>query len=480
MRFRDIPIGTAIDVGRGFGQSTVGALRHPQRIRRGRGLRVLLLTSGLGTGHSRAAAAIARALREQAPGTRIRIVDFWSLLDISVASALQQTYLHLVTGHPDLYQRLYQLDQHSWRNILENGQALPELLHELGALIAPLADPKNGAGERHWLDRLLFRQLATLLARPNEDETAFRELRQQAVVHQSWALLAKRLSRRIARFAPDAVIATQVNMAALAAHLKARRRFQAPLIGIVTDYGVHNFWLQRQVDLHCVADESMTQQFNGAAAASRVEVTGIPLMPEFSHPPPAGAARQELGLVQPGPVVLILGGGLGLGIGSVVRCLARSLLLRPSQPTLIVLAGRNRQLAGELQGDPAVRDLMAAGRLRVQGWTEQVVMYMRAAELVIGKPGGLSTAEVLACGRPLFSTCSLRGQESFNVAFLESNGVGQLLREEQLARYIPALLDDRVSLRQMQSRAWALGRRHGAQCVTARVLESMRQRVAAE
>jgi len=480
MRFQDTEIGTAIAVARGFGQSTVDALRYPQRIRRGPGLRVLLLTSGLGTGHSRAAAAIGRALRDKSRGTRIRTVDFWSLLDGSVAGALQQTYLRLVTEHPDLYQRLYQLDQHSWRNILENGQALPELLHELGALFAPLADPEAGAGERHWLDRLLFRQLATLLARPDENETAFRELRQQAVIHQSWALLAKRLSRRIARFAPDAVIATQVNMAALAAHLKARRRFRAPLIGLVTDYGVHNFWLQRQIDIHCVADESMTQQFNGASTASRVEVTGIPLMPEFSQPACAGAARREFGLPQTGPVVLILGGGLGLGIGSVVRCLARSLLVRPSRPTLIVLAGRNRRLAGELQGDPAVRDLMATGRLRVQGWTEQVMTYMRAADIVIGKPGGLSTAEVLACGRPLFSTCSLRGQESFNVAYLERHGVGQLLSEERLAQYIPALLDDQASLRRMQSRAWALGRRHGAQRVTDLVFESVQLRPAIE
>jgi processive 1,2-diacylglycerol beta-glucosyltransferase len=147
---------------------------------------------------------------------------------------------------------------------------------------------------------------------------------------------------------------------------------------------------------------------------------------------------------------------------------------------LIVLAGRNRRLAGELQGDPAVRDLMTTGRLRVQGWTEQVMTYMRAADLVIGKPGGLSTAEVLACGRPLFSTCSLRGQESFNVDYLERQGVGQLLSEERLAQYIPALLDDQASLRRMQSRAWALGRRHGAQCVTDLVFESVRRRPAME
>jgi UDP-N-acetylglucosamine:LPS N-acetylglucosamine transferase len=477
MRFRDTEIGTAIDGNRGLGPTAVDTLRPPQWVPRDPGLRVLLLTSGLGTGHSRAAAAVARALRDQNPGTRIRTVDFWSLLDTSVADALQRTYLRLVTARPDLYQRLYQLDQHSWRNILENGQALPEALHELGALIMPLADAGNGIGERHWLDRLLFRQLSTLLARPDENDTAFRELRQQAVVHQSWQLLAKRLGRRIARFAPDAVIATQVNMAALAAHLKAQRRFQTPLIGIITDYGVHNFWLQRHVDIHCVADESMRGQFNGQAATSRVEVTGIPLMPEFSHPPATEAARQELGLAHRGPVVLILGGGLGLGIGSVVRRLANSLLARPSRPSLIVLAGRNRRLAGELQGDPAVRELMAGGRLRVQGWTEQVVTYMRAADLVIGKPGGLSTAEVLACGRPLFSTCSLRGQESFNVAYLQDNRVGELLSEEDLARTIPALLEDDDALRQMQSRAWALGRRHGAQCVTAQVLEFGRARV---
>lgn len=474
MRFRDTGIGMAFSRGLASGQSVLGGMRLPRHIRRGHALRVLLLTSGLGTGHSRAAAAVGRALASLAPAIRISTVDFWSLLDAAVARATQQTYLRLVTERPDLYQRLYQLDQRSWRNVLENGQALPEMLWELGALIAPLADSRADFRDWHWIDRLLYRQLGVLLSGPGAGEMTLRDIRQQAVVHQGWALLAKRLARRIARFAPDAVVASQVNIAALAAHLKAEQRFRAPLIGVVTDYGVHNFWLQPQIDVHCVPDASLCEALRAASIASSAQVTGVPLMPEFSHPPSAAAARAQLGLAADDPVVLVLGGGLGLGIGPVVRQLANSSRFQCAHPALLVLGGRNQKLAGELRVDPAVRRLQAAGRLQLLDWTEQMAVHMRAADIVIGKPGGLSTAEVLACGRPLFSTCSLRGQESFNVAFLESHGVGQLLTEENLERRVAELLADRESLRLIQARAWALGRRYGAQSVAALVLDAVR------
>ena len=45
-------------------------------------------------------------------------------------------------------------------------------------------------------------------------------------------------------------------------------------------------------------------------------------------------------------------------------------------------------------------------------------IYLRAADIVVGKPGGISVAEALACGRPLLATRSLGGQEGFNIDFL--------------------------------------------------------------
>ena len=368
--------------------------------------RVLFLTSGLGTGHTRAAAAVARALRTALPEARLHTVDFWSLLDASVARAAQQTYLRLVTTHPELYQSLYRLDQRSWRAVLQDHQPPPEEIQELGGLIAPLAAHNGGGDLNHsWFDRILYRELAMILSRPDSGESRLQGLRQLAVIRRCWTLLANRLGRRIRRYAPDAIVATQVNMAALAAHLKSRGKFTAPLIGVLTDYGVHDFWRQERIDVHCVAEEAMRTPL----AAARVEVTGVPLMPEYAQPPAVDAARRRLGLPQDRPVLLVLGGGLGLGIAPVVRRLAGSAVVGASRATLVAVAGRNDRLRRELDGDGAIAGLAASGRLRIDGWVENLVAHMRAADLVIGKPGGLTTAEVLACGRPLFSTCSLRG-----------------------------------------------------------------------
>lgn len=432
--------------------------------------RILLLTSGLGTGHTRAMAAVEEALLEQAPGATTCSVDFWTLINVEVAQAIQQTYLKLVTEHPDLYHRLYQLDQHSWRNILERGAPLPTLLRELRAFVVAPQESSLTRAERHWFDRLLFRQLLAILDRDPKlaADLPFRDFWQQAAVHRSWALLTRRLQRCIERFVPDVVVATQVNMAALASRLKAGGQLRVPLVGVITDYGVHDFWLQPCIDAFCVPEPSMRSPLQFSRSA--VHVTGMPISTAFRELPPQADARARLGLPLQRSIVLLLGGGLGIGIDSTIRTL---LAAQPRGDTtlFVVLAGRNDQLGRELQADATARAALANGALRIEGWTDRIPLFMRAADLVVGKPGGLSTAEVLAAGRPLLFTSSLGGQEAFNVGFLEAQGVGQLVEESQLAARVSGLLANRFALQSLQSQAAALGRRDGAECVAARVLE---------
>jgi processive 1,2-diacylglycerol beta-glucosyltransferase len=97
--------------------------------------------------------------------------------------------------------------------------------------------------------------------------------------------------------------------------------------------------------------------------------------------------------------------------------------------------------------------------------------FIRAADLVVGKPGGLTVAEVLACGRPLLATRSLGGQEGFNARFLERNDVGRLLPEEDLPACVAAWLGSGERLAQLKRRAWAIGARDGAGEVATAALE---------
>jgi processive 1,2-diacylglycerol beta-glucosyltransferase len=97
-------------------------------------------------------------------------------------------------------------------------------------------------------------------------------------------------------------------------------------------------------------------------------------------------------------------------------------------------------------------------------------VFIRAADVVVGKPGGLTVAEVLACGRPLLATRSLHGQEGFNVRFLERHGVGKLLSDDELIESIDTLLRHADELAALKERAWRLGRREGAERIAERLV----------
>jgi processive 1,2-diacylglycerol beta-glucosyltransferase len=183
-------------------------------------------------------------------------------------------------------------------------------------------------------------------------------------------------------------------------------------------------------------------------------------MPGFAQPPPAANARARLGLDPARPVVLVLGGGLGLGVDAVA---GRLLASRPDAE-VVIMTGHNRPAHSALESRAAAR------HLRVIGWTDEMELFIRAADLVVGKPGGLTVAEVLACGRPLLATRSLGGQEGFNVRFLEQHGVGRLVTEHELPACVDAWLGNAVHLAELQHRAWALGKRDGAARVAATAL----------
>ena len=423
--------------------------------------RVLLLTSTLGSGHLRAAQAVEAALLERSPNPTVQTIDFWSLMDAGVAQTIRQTYLLLAQERPELYDRIYHLDQHAWRNLLENNETPLSALAEGLELVATIVADANAArlkasGGHYALDWALFRLLFAVLPKRSHRSSGNALLGKLApiLIKWGWARLARRLEARLRAFGPDVVIATQVHPAALLSFVKKRRRLNTPLIGVLTDFGVHDFWIQPEIDCYCVAHDSIVGLPGVAIGRSRVSVTGIPLMPGFRNPPNVQQARLQLGLSPNAPIVLVLGGGLGLGVDAV----AARLLACAARVQVLVLAGRNASVHRSLA--PLVARY--PGQLSVLDWTEQAEIFISAADIVVGKPGGLTMAEALACGRPLLATRSLRGQESFNVRFLEQHGVGRLVPEDDLPGAIESLLANPVELARIQDHAWSLGRRDGA------------------
>lgn len=418
--------------------------------------RVLLLTSGLGHGHVRAAQAVEAALVQRSAD--VHILDLWSLMNPGAASIVQQTYLRLVQEYPALYERLYQLDEHTWRQILESETGPPAAVMEVLELISQIAAAAVAEvkGAQYATDRLLLSLLYTALPYDRTSLAGNGVRARLALMKWSWLRLRKRLESVVTAYAPDVIVSTQMIPAAMVASLKRHGRLKVPLIGVLTDYGLHDFWRQQGVDRYCIAHDSIAAWPGGSPC--EITATGVPLMPAFAQPLPQPEARRQLNLDLEQKIVLILGGGLGLSVDAI----AAQLLEQPSNTSLIVMPGRNSTVRAALAGQAAKRLRHGNGPIHICDWTERMDVYIRAADVVVGKPGGVSVAEVLACGRPLFATRSLGGQEGFNVRFLERHQVGALLPERDLANRIEAIINQPEALADVQQRAWSLGCREGA------------------
>jgi processive 1,2-diacylglycerol beta-glucosyltransferase len=441
--------------------------------------RILLLTSGLGCGHVRAAEAVERALLRIAPRATVRQLDFWTLMNPGVAAVIQKKYLELVLEHTDLYARLHGLDERTWRRVIENDIPPPAAVIELIELMTRNSDPERKSNLVEWAlgpyptDLLLYPTACAAMP-TSSSERAGNNVALLRLALLKWAFLRMqgRMEQRLLDFAPDAIVATQMVPAALVSALKtsSRRWRGVPLVGVLTDFGAHDYWAQPGIDRYCVPHETLAGPPLVTDATDRVVVTGVPLMPGFEALPDRGDARRELGLHDGDtrPVVLVLGGGLGIGLDDVVAPLCRDV----ENCHVAVMAGRNAELRERLAARCGAPHGLGRGTtVAVHGWTEHMERFLVAADVVVGKSGGLTAAEVLACGRPLLVTRTLQGQESFNVRFLERHGIGRFVGNDGLAAQVRAWLERPGELRAIHERAWAAGRRDGAVRVAEQVLE---------
>src|SRR6266571_2055216 len=274
----------------------------------------------------------------------------------------------------------------------------------------------------------------------------------------------KKFVKHLKAFKPDAVVCTHYLPVEIMAHLE-RKGFNPMTVCVVTDFEAHALWMEQAVDLYCVAaEETKASLVARGAKAENLVVTGNPIAPKFSGLPNPRAVRKNYGLRDDLPDLLVLGGGFGMGpVARILSALDR--IERDCQ--ILVVAGRNEKLR---------RDL-ACGNYRhptrVLGFVSNMHELMAVADLIVTKPGGLTSSEALAMGRPLLILDPIPGQEAANSDFLLEHGMAvKVNRAEDLPYRIEQLLGSK-KLAEMAKAAKALGRPKAARAICEEVVHRL-------
>jgi processive 1,2-diacylglycerol beta-glucosyltransferase len=197
-----------------------------------------------------------------------------------------------------------------------------------------------------------------------------------------------------------------------------------------------------------------------------VHVVGIPIVPAFSEPLDRAVCAAEIGLDPRRSTLLLMGGGAGVGH---LEQIAENLLQLEGDFQLIVLAGKN-VAALESLNKLAPR---FPGRLFPRGYTTQVERLVVCADLVITKPGGLTSSECLAMAAPMIVHSPIPGQEEHNADYLLEQGAAlKAVDPVGLAYRVGQLLAAPERLAQMRERARALARPHAAHSVLRTVIDA--------
>ena len=269
-----------------------------------------------------------------------------------------------------------------------------------------------------------------------------------------------RFERYVKQSKPDVVLCTHYLPLEILGRMKAKAAKRDTcaatpfVVSVVTDFEAHALWMETCVDLYCVAaEETKARLVARGAPGDAVVATGIPISGRFSTNLEPKAIRQVIGLRDDQPVVLVLSGGFGMGpVAKILQqldCISRSF-------QTVVVTGRNEELR---------RELAAVDRrhpTHVLGFASNMHELMAIADLIITKPGGLTSSEALALGKPLFILNPIPGQEAANSDFLlERGAAAKVNRVEDLPYRIDQLMGSK-KLTDMAKAAKALGRPNAA------------------
>ena len=353
--------------------------------------RALVLTGSVGSGHTRAAQAIVEAMLRANHAEDAEVVDVLCHAWPVFRTLYRDAYISMIERAPGLVGWLYRS-----------------------------SDTTEGGSTRRSIQRAALARMRGIIA-----------------------------SER-----PDTVVCTHFLAAELLNGMVARGEWRGLFAVVVTDLDAHGLWAAcPRADRWFVALPETAEILVGKGVPrERIVVSGIPIMGAFSAPQsPRAEIRARIGLPAEHPMILVSGGGVGV---SRLEQTLEALLGLDMDCGIAMVCGKNDALRARAQ---SVVDRFGAGaraRCAVIGFTDRMHELMQAADLSVGKPGGLTSSEALAMGLPMAVLNPVPGQEERNSDHLLEWGVAIRLNSPESIRWrVATLLSDGPRLAAMREAA---------------------------
>lgn len=368
------------------------------------GKKILLLYISEDSGHHCATIAIERALKKIDPGVEALNINSFNYTNPILEKIINRTYMSVVKRTPELWGYLYDNPK-----VMKQVQKLRDMIHHFNT-----------------------GKLKTLLE----------------------------------EFKPDGVICTQAFPCGLIADYKKTFNLNIPLIGVLTDYAPHSYWIFDKVDKYIVpSPETGRKLIDNGIDPAKIMPYGIPIDAKFQQSQDKESICKKLFLDPKAPIILIMGGTQGLGpIKELVALFDRS----PLTLQAIVASGTNKKLYRWLER----RKRRFKKTILIFNFADNIEELMQVSTVIVTKPGGITTAEALAKGLPMLIINPLPGQEAMNTKFLLKEGAAVKAGSPSDAVIMfEELLYNKTKLRQMSDKARSLSKPDSAVKIAKLILE---------
>lgn len=353
------------------------------------GKNILVVTASMGSGHNKAANAVAEAIKRKYPVNKINVIDFMSTETAYFNSLVKDIYLKMLDHTPSVYEFFYKFTSDSTK----------------GSTI------------------------------------------QSVFAHA----MKKDMRELIKKYEADMVICTHPFPCAAASYLKQTGEINIPLITVMTDFCVHQFWLYKNIDIYFTANDLLKKEMvNQGLLEERIFVTGIPVGYNFRVDYNRDDLLAQFKLEKDKPVALIMGGGLGLGGVKNALCQLERL---KKDIQILVITGANVALWSEMNEYAQ----HSKHKIFVWGYSHNIQEFMSVATFLISKPGALTISEALTRELPMILHDPIPGPEVDNAKFVSDNGAAIWVKhQDTLDAVVREVLSDATILPKLRNNAKVL------------------------